>query len=231
MENLTFNSNISLDTSNLVRIGDLSNFEGPLLSLFEELNSGHLYLFDWVDRNEKFNRWLIYRVLPSFLLHYINCRISHSELFENRPLNEVYFTDIDVGNKPFYIYDSFLIESLPKNYFPNSDNFFDLSDCNNFKKIKSVIINSLSKQKTDNEYSIVHRIDVLKRVDVKLAYFNQAINKISSIAYRVNYKEYTYIPIVGNLSLNNIKGLSFKLSSTEKNYETRKKKSYANRYN
>jgi hypothetical protein len=59
MEKLKFNINKSLDTGNFVRIGDLSYFEGPLLSLFEELNSGHLYLLDWVDRDEKSNRWLI----------------------------------------------------------------------------------------------------------------------------------------------------------------------------
>lgn len=43
MEILTFNNNKQLDISNFIRIGDLSHFEGPLLTLFEELNSGHLY--------------------------------------------------------------------------------------------------------------------------------------------------------------------------------------------
>ncbi len=95
MENLAFNSNKQLYTSNFVRIGDLSYFEGPLISLFEELNSGHLYLFDWVDRDENTNRWLIYRASPNYLLQFIHSRISHLELFQRRPEKEIYFADID----------------------------------------------------------------------------------------------------------------------------------------
>lgn len=176
MENLTFNSNKLLNTSNFIRVGDLSNFEGPLLSLFEELNSGHLYLFDWVDRNQKSNRWLIYRALPKYLLQFLNGKISHLELFEKRPNKTVFYTDIDSNNKSFSYYDSFELVSLPPNYYPNSDNFFDVSDCNSIEKIKSVIINSLSRQKSENEYSIVYSIRVLKHKEVKSVYFNQVQN-------------------------------------------------------
>lgn len=217
MENLIFNINKPLDTSNFVRIGDLSYFEGPLLSLFEELNSGHLYLFDWVDRDEKSNRWLIYRTSPNYLLRFINCEISHLEIFEKRPEKEVYFTDIDSRNKLFSSYDSFAIERLPQTYYPNSDNFFELSDCNNFEKIKSVIINSRSKQKLENEYS---------RSEVKSAYFNRVKNKINYIAYPII--DYTDILTVNNLSLNIIKGESY---SIVKKHQTQDKKQYANQYN
>jgi hypothetical protein len=53
MENLSINKEHKLKVTNLVRVGDISYFEGPILSLFTELHSGHLYLFDWVDRDKK----------------------------------------------------------------------------------------------------------------------------------------------------------------------------------
>ena len=231
MENLTFNSNKLLDTNNFVRVGDLSYFEGPLLSLFEELNSGRLYLFDWVDRDDKFNRWLIYRVSPKILLQFINCKISYLELFENRPDKEIYFTDIDSRNKLFSNYDSHEIKSLPQNYYPNSDNFFDLADCKHFEKIKSVIINSLSRQKSENEYSIVYIVKVLKHSEVKSAYFNRIKNKVNAISYPVRHIKNINIHVFSNLALNNIKGISFNSYSTRKKQELQNKKQYANQYN
>jgi hypothetical protein len=231
MENLTFNTEEPLNTSNFVRLGDLSYFEGPLLSLFEELNSGHLYLFDWVDRDNKFNRWLIYRVSSRLLLQFIDNKISHLELFERRLDNKVYFTDIDSKNKLFSNYDSFAIESLPSNYYPNSDNFFELSDCNHFEKIKSAIINSLSKQKSENEYSIVYSGYVLKRNEVKLSYFNPISNKINSTSYPDRHTEYIDIQIIKSLSLNNIQEINSKSYSTVKKLSPQNKKQYANQYN
>ena len=231
MEILTFNNNKQLDTSNFIRIGDLSHFEGPLLTLFEELNSGHLYLFDWVDRDERYNRWLIYRASPNHLLKFIRNKISHLELFEKRPEKNIYFTDIDSGNKSFNNYGIFKIESLPKAYYPNSDNYFELSDGNNIDKIKTLIISSLSKQKSENEYSNVYWVSVQKRNEVKSAYFNRVRNKLTSIPYPIRHTNYRHLLILVNLSLNNIKGVNFDSYPTVKKRQTQNKKQYANQYN
>lgn len=231
MENLIINTDRQLDTSNFVRIGDLSYYEGPLLSLFEEIKSGHLYLFDWVDRDEKSNRWLIYRTSPSNLFQFIHNKISHLELFENRPEKEIYFFDIDSRNTLFSSYDSFAIEILPQTYYPNSDNFFEFSDCKNFDKIKSVIINSLSKQKIENEYSTVNSKRVQKRTEVKHGYYNRIRNHINSITSPTRHIDYTDILTLNNLSLNNIKVLSIGTYSTAKKHQTQNKQVYANKYN
>ena len=135
MENLIFNLEKKIDTTNFFRIGNLAYFEGPLLSLFGVLNSRHLYLFDWIDRDEKTNRWLIYRVSPKYLLEYLQGKISHLQLFENRPNKTVYYMDIDAQNKPFYLYDAYELNNIPENYLPNSYNFFELSDCDAYKKL------------------------------------------------------------------------------------------------
>ena len=66
--------NVSFYNS-LIRIGDLMNFEGPLLSLFEDVKNGHLYIFDWVDRLDKTNRWLIYQTYPKKILDFIQKKL------------------------------------------------------------------------------------------------------------------------------------------------------------
>lgn len=167
MEKLKFNSNKKLDTTNFFRVGDLSYFEGPLLSLFEEFNSGHFYLFDWVDRDSKSNRWIIYRVSPKNILLFLNGKSSHLDLFESRSNETIYFTDINSHNKSFSQYDSFELESFPKIYSPNNDNFFEKSDSKAFGKIKSVIIDSLSRQKSENEYSKIYGVSIFKYKDNK----------------------------------------------------------------
>lgn len=229
MENLSFNANKTLDTSKLVRIGDLSYFEGPLLSLFEELNSGYLYLFDWVDRDEKHNRWLIYRVSPNHLLKFLHSKISHFELFQRRPKKEVYFVDIDSRNKVFSGYESFEIENLPESYYPNSHNFFDSADSKYFEKINSVIMSSLSKQKTENEYFISKKIRVTKSIEIKESYSNRLTKRTKLNIYSPFHIKDIVFSTLTNLSFNNIEGAGFKRFITLKKHQN--KKQYANRYN
>lgn len=231
MENLTFDTNKLLDTSKFVRVGDLSNFEGPLLSLFEELNNGHLYLFDWVDRDQKNNRWLIYRVSPKHLLQFINGGISHLELFEKRPNKIIYFTDIKSNNTSFSYSNSYELLNLVQNYYPNSDNFFDISDCNSFEKIKSVIINSLSRQKSENEYSLVYSVNILKHREIKSAYFNRIHNETKSIPITIRYSDVTAFENTNKLVCNNIPNKSFESFSIFKKQGLTNRKEYANQYN
>lgn len=232
MENLIFNSDKKLDTTNFVRVGDLVHFEGPLLSLFEDVNSGHFFIFDWVDRNQKYNRWLIYRVSPKSLWQFLCGKISHLEVFKNKPSNDVYFSDIDYQSKTFSPYNTCKITVLPENYLPNNDNFFDSSDCNAFEKIKSAIIRSLSRQKSENEYSQLYSIGILKNNYGKSIYLNKVNNRLI----------YTQYPLIKKLESSNAKietktihinigHPNFTAYSNFKNLETNKGKEYANQYN
>lgn len=185
MVNLIANSAEKFDTTYLIRVGDLSYFEGPLLSLFQEFNSGHFYVFDWVDRDTKFNRWIIYRVSPKHLLEFMNGKFSHLELFENRPNDALYFTDIDSNTTSFYHYDVFQIKNLPNKYIPNKDNYFEGSDCAASEKIRAVVIDSLSRQKTGNEYSGTYRPHILKRAEIKSIYSNRVRRGFKAIPYNI----------------------------------------------
>ena len=80
--------------NSLTRIADVQNFEGPLLTLFENTFENHLYLFDWVDRDSQFNRWLVYRCKPNILQKFIHLEISHYDLLMSDE-SSCYAIDID----------------------------------------------------------------------------------------------------------------------------------------
>ena len=142
------NSNLA---SSLVRLGDLAYFDGPLLVLFQNVRNGRLYLFDWVDRNEKSNRWLIYRVTANILNNFINNKISHLELFNSTPGREYYIADIE-KNQNYNESQLNLLAEVPQNYFPEKDSYFEKLDCNDFDKIQATILRILTKVKQENEY-------------------------------------------------------------------------------
>lgn len=121
----------------LVRITDIVNFEGPLMTLFQHIENKHLYIFDWVDKNEVFNRWLVYRCNPKTLDQFIQGQISHYELFFS---DEPFCFKIDIDknlkwNNPQQIEK----KELPKNYIPIKEDYFDKSDCPNFDKLSEFI--------------------------------------------------------------------------------------------
>ena len=148
MDQSTFKSKAARLNDYLIRIGDLVNFEGPLLSLFEDVKNGHLYIFDWVDRFDKTNRWLIYQVYPKKLLDFIQKKISYLDLFKSPVNNVYYFTDIgssiSSGN-----YNINLLDGIPEKYIPNENDFFDKSGSPNYDKIILFLIN----KKHENLYS------------------------------------------------------------------------------
>lgn len=229
MENLIFNSDKKLDTSNFVRVGDLSFYEGPLLSIFEDINSGYLYLFDWADRDKNFNRWLIYRVSSKFLMHFLNGKISHLELFKCRPNDQIYFSDIDSNNKHFFHYGAFEIINLPSNYLPNNDNFFDPCDCNSYEKIKSAILHSLSRQKSENEYSKAYKVRILKPQIKKFIYHNRIYN-IKTVPLVVKHPKFIKFGIVDEPITNGFQKIKSSTFLSFKKPES-KRKHYANQYN
>jgi hypothetical protein len=127
---------------NMVRIGDLVNFEGPLLTLFEDCRNNRLYIFDWVDRDEDKNRWIVYRASPFFLKQFITGKISHKELF----LSSVdgYYS-LEINRKLQYEnFRKLSRRDIPDEYLPQDDAFFEDGDCPHLPRIKAKI-NSLIK--------------------------------------------------------------------------------------
>ncbi|MGJ1404474.1 hypothetical protein [Sphingobacterium siyangense] len=141
MENLSYINNNQLSQDQLIRIGDIVNFEGPLMTLYQDQKYFDLYIFDWVDRDDTTNRWLAYQVDAYALNKFVNKDIQHQELFESISDRPIYVVDILHGN---LLQNSMIrhIGTIPEKYMPENI-FFDEQDCPSLDKIKNAIIGSL----------------------------------------------------------------------------------------
>jgi len=77
--------------SSLKKVSDLIYFDGPLLSHFKN-NDGDDFLFYWVDVDEKYNRWVIFKTEPYELRDYLDGNMILADIMKNTIL---YCVDID----------------------------------------------------------------------------------------------------------------------------------------
>jgi len=77
--------------SSLKKVSDLIYFDGPLLSHFKN-NDGDDFLFYWVDVDEKYNRWVIFKTEPYELKDYLDGNMILADIMKNTIL---YCVDID----------------------------------------------------------------------------------------------------------------------------------------
>jgi hypothetical protein len=138
MENLQGNiTHKRLIKAHLTKIGDLLYFDGSLMTLFKNAkDNNHLCLFDWVESDEIYNRWLVYDIKPIDVLSYINHELSHLNLIQKS--KNICFVDID---KELNFHNCHKIEftSIPLSYLPKENFFFDVEDCPDLKKIQAFL--------------------------------------------------------------------------------------------
>lgn len=149
MENLEgkkINEGNLLDS--FIRIVDVINYEGPLLTLYRKIENDGLYLFDWVDRSNDYNRWLIYRTTPKLIDKFVKKEISHYELFLSADTKCVKI-DIDRDIKWRFPIE-FEKRNAPIGYFPSKDVYFEECDCPQFEKLKKVIGGAMNNVEQNN---------------------------------------------------------------------------------
>lgn len=114
---------IDYDFSSFRKIADLVYFDGPFLSHYVS-NKGDDYLFYWVDRDDKDNRWLVLRVSLASLHKYIGKELTLRELIEHP--NDGYLYVVDIDNSLAY-HDVKLVQpaALPDDYLPESDSYYE----------------------------------------------------------------------------------------------------------
>ena len=115
--------NIDYDFSGFRKIADLVYFDGPFLSHYVS-GKGDDYLFYWVDRDGRDNRWLVLRVSLASLQKYIGKELTLRELIENP--NDGYLYVVDIDDSIAY-HDIKLVQpsALPDDYLPESDSYYE----------------------------------------------------------------------------------------------------------
>lgn len=117
----------------LEKVGDLMYFDGSLMSIYRD-QSNNPFVFDWVDSNDEFNRWLVYQINSTSLNSYIIGECTHYKLLNN-PINSIVFV-VDIDNRNTIRNCQISSPSnLPYDYFPESDLKFENDDSRNLEEI------------------------------------------------------------------------------------------------
>jgi hypothetical protein len=114
---------IQYDFSSFRKIADLIFFDGPLLSHFVS-SKGDDYLFYWVDRDERDNRWMVVRVSLANLQKYVAKELTLRELIETPNDGYLYFVDVD---NDIHYHDVKLVQpsAVPEEYLPEADSYYE----------------------------------------------------------------------------------------------------------
>jgi hypothetical protein len=130
MENLQGVNIESLPLKSLTKVSDLYYFDGPLLSHYQSSN-GENYFYHWVDVDNDYNRWLVFRVSNERLQAFMNKRISLHKIISEPDDHFVYKVDI---NKDFEQENVMMVypENIPETYLPVKQSTFDVETKHDF---------------------------------------------------------------------------------------------------
>lgn len=168
-----FEGYISLNE--LTKVSDLIYYDGPLLSHYVHPN-GDNYLSYWVDCDESFQRWLVFRVGLSMLQKYVNRNLSLYNLIRNVSDGFVYLVDVDVNgvaNTPMMV----AIKNLPDDYLPDLDSYYD------FSLEKNADVESLSLSEQCGLFEIHLSGDDIKYGNMPFEKYTECLKKIEDLRH------------------------------------------------
>lgn len=130
--------NIPFDFDGFVQMSDLIYYDGPLLSHFVSKTCKD-YLFYWVDIDEKFNRWMFFRVTPTVIQSYLDKKLSLREIICG--LEEGFVSFVEIDDEANFLNTKIVkISSIPEEYLPSSQSYY----C--FEKYDYNCLDSVSKE-------------------------------------------------------------------------------------
>jgi len=107
----------------LSKLGDFLFWEGPLMSHFVN-DRGEDFIFKWSDKDNRHNRWMVYKTTPSLLLGYFNGRLNSLDLILSNPDGFVYFIEMDndLAHRRITLLKN---QDIPGQYLPLPDSFYE----------------------------------------------------------------------------------------------------------
>lgn len=150
-----------------VKISDLLEFEGPLLSHYKDKNGTDYFIY-WVDFNETTNRWLLWKVTEKQIYDYLKGLKSLRTILLEKTKDHVFFIDSKGGLGEQY--NEFLLSipnSIPEGYLPKENSYYTLGVPKKYKLFEDRVI------PPGKDYYLQHL-------------------KENSIFFKLSYKEKTY---------------------------------------
>jgi hypothetical protein len=171
----------------LTRIDDIIHFEGPMLVLYKNKQSGNLFLCDWVDKDDKNNRWLLYKTSPLALYQFIQGNFEQIELFRTKYSNSEFWSFDVSTNFEHHNFSKIHKNELPPTYLPQKGVFFEKSDCKNFSEIerflKSEILKELWQKMALDLSNTLSQIAPTKNNKLNIDLFASVKNTIENSVY------------------------------------------------
>lgn len=120
----------------MIKIKDLIYFEGPLLSHFQSVFKEN-FLFYWVDTNNDFNRWIVFRTSNEHLTKYQNKETTLYQLITNSDNGNLYKVDID-DNLEYHNLSIVELDDLPTSYLPDVNSYYAFTPIQNQDPLKKI---------------------------------------------------------------------------------------------
>jgi len=123
LSSISFSSNNNFPYTDLKKVCDLINVEGPILSHFKSKNEIDI-LYLWVDNDENLNRWLIFETTPDSLANYLYKDITLRDLILNNKQEYLLLCDLN-DNLEFKRNSLVKKGSMPDTYLPTEKSYFE----------------------------------------------------------------------------------------------------------
>lgn len=133
----------------LIWVGDLVNFDGPLLSVFSNPESNPI-IYNWAETSDESVRWIIFQTSREILHNYLEGKIDHFALL-SCPVNGLYLIrDSQIsGNDNFVLVPQ---ENLPMAYFPEREIYHEDDLSENIDSIRDFIGENLEDDQQSEEF-------------------------------------------------------------------------------
>jgi hypothetical protein len=135
MKNINGNTLNSLPKE-LHKIGDLFYLYYSIRSLYRT-NKGELYICTWVERDDSYSRWLLFKVIREDVLDYLDNKISSLQLVKNAAEPLICF-DVDEHQHNNNIV-ACLFNDLPLSYLPKPSAMFNEDNAPDIETIRSYL--------------------------------------------------------------------------------------------
>ncbi|WNY26151.1 hypothetical protein [Methanolapillus millepedarum] len=163
------------DFKNLIKIGDLEWFEGPLLSHFMSPDKTD-YLFYWADVCEtvEFEKWIVIPTNEYLIDSYLEKQISLKEIIL-KATNGISFS-VEVNKYLDYrnVF-AFYIDTIDPDYLPDDDCYHD------FEVRDYSSITYLSKKNESGVLEIKISGGDIKRAEMKFSNYSDALDRLKTI--------------------------------------------------